>query len=278
MEFLPSSRIISDLHIGHPASLIKDPEQLIPLFRDIPRVIFNGDTVEMRLKWQRESGQRHLERLAAVCQAAGADPCFINGNHDPAASGISHLDLADGQILITHGDMLFHDIAPWSREAPFLRAAHEKALSDLHPDALLDFEQRLGATKKAALALEMHNLYLPRGRFARFAAVLRECWPPWRPLFIIKCWFDTPREAVKLARTFRPDARFVLLGHTHYSGCWRRDNLMIINTGSFMPVSGCYAVDLEERKLTVRRVERRGRTFHLGRLLASYELAPITWA
>ena len=38
-------RIISDLHLGHTASLAREIAQVEPLFRDVRTLIFNGDTV-----------------------------------------------------------------------------------------------------------------------------------------------------------------------------------------------------------------------------------------
>jgi hypothetical protein len=83
---------------------------------------------------------------------------------------------------------------------------------------------------------------------------LRECWPPWRPLQIFHSWAGTPARAEALARVFRPRARFILIGHTHFSGCWRRGPRMVINTGSFLPLSGRMAIDIQGESLTVRSI------------------------
>src|SRR5947209_2581653 len=106
MQFEQPIRIISDIHLGHPASLVAGAENLAPLLRGFPTVIFNGDTVESRFLKDRPKARQNLDVLEKVCAAQGARCILINGNHDPAISPASHVDLADGAVLVTHGDML----------------------------------------------------------------------------------------------------------------------------------------------------------------------------
>jgi predicted phosphodiesterase len=265
-------RIISDIHLGHPGSLVTDPDQLAPLFEDVPAVIFNGDTVEMRYRTQREQGWHDLERVAAVCRGTGARPFFINGNHDPIVSAVSHLDLLDGAVLITHGDFLFHDISPWSDEARAIGAAHTQMLGEMGPDVLVDFEQRLSAGKLAALSIELHEARLPQGPLARVVTFLQECWPPWRPLQIVKCWVETPGRALELMRVFRPRAKIILIGHTHLGGIWKLGGRVVINTGSFLPLARLRIVDLRNEDLEVRiAVRDAGGDFHAGKVIARFD-------
>ena len=257
-------RILSDLHFGHPASILERTEQLLPLLRGMKTVIFNGDTVELRYLRGRQQGQRNGELIREACAASGVRPIFIAGNHDPIISHVSHVDLAGGAVLVTHGDLLFHDISPWSSEAAVMGKAHTRELESLGGDKLHDFELRLKASKRAAQAIEMHRSRLPGDRFAVFRTVLRECWPPWRPLQIVHAWMLTPRLAENLARTFRPRASLILIGHTHFSGCWQRGPRTVINTGSFLPFGGRMAIDLEGRELSVRGIRFDGRVFQPG--------------
>jgi predicted phosphodiesterase len=253
-QFEEPVRILSDLHFGHPASIIERPEQLAPLFRGCRTVIFNGDTVELRYLRGRRIGLRNAKLIQAVCEAEGARAVFITGNHDPILSELGHVDLAGGAVLVTHGDLLFHDISPWSQDAGVIGEAHRRELADLGDDAFLDFEKRLKASKRAALAIELHRPRLRRDALSAIRTVLRECWPPWRPLQVFRCWALTPGRAVALARVFRPRARFILIGHTHFSGCWKRGPRRIINTGSFLPMSGRMAVDVDNGMVTVRSI------------------------
>lgn len=247
-------RILSDLHFGHPASIIEHPRQLALLFREVKTVVFNGDSVELRYLRGRRIGKRNSRLLREACEAEGARPIFVNGNHDPIISDIGHVDLVDGAVLVTHGDLMFHDISPWSHDAEIMGEAHTRELAGLSEDAFLDFEKRLKASKRAALSIELHRTRWRRDKLSAILTILRECWPPWRPLQIFHSWAVTPARAETLARVFRPHARFILIGHTHFSGCWSRGPRMIINTGSFLPLSGRMAVDVQGGTLTVRPI------------------------
>jgi predicted phosphodiesterase len=247
-------RIISDLHFGHPASIVHGPEALTPLFEGVKAVVFNGDTVELRYLRGRELGLRNAVLIRDACIAAGARPVFLNGNHDPVLSELCHADLAGGAILVTHGDMLFHNISPWSHQAGIMADAHTRELAAFDPDALNNFEKRLKASKRAALSIELRKSGLRRGSLAKLRTVLREGWPPWRPFQIFHAWAVTPERARLLLQAFRPNARFIIIGHTHFPGVWERDGRIVINTGGYFPLSKRLTVELRDGKVIVRNV------------------------
>jgi len=265
--------ILSDLHLGHRASLIRDAEQLAPVLREAKTVVLNGDTAELRHQIDRPVGRGLAANLARVCHSSGAKAIFINGNHDPVISQIDHLDLAEGQMLITHGDMLFLGIAPWSRQACAYRRVHRRALDQLGPDALLNFEKRLLATKRTTLKLQLLEEPTTQGRFPGVWLIARQLWPPFRPLMILHAWWNTPKLGAGLLRAFRPDTRFLLIGHTHFPGCWNRSGRVIINTGSFVLNFGACAALLSYKSLEIRRIDRYHKNFVLGKLLRKFEIS-----
>jgi predicted phosphodiesterase len=262
--------ILSDLHLGHRASRIEHPDQLSPLLHGSGSVIFNGDTAEMRTTEDRLVGRKLAAELARICHHAGRKAFFVNGNHDPTVSNTNHLDLERGAILVTHGDILFLDLAPWSRDAKHYRLKHRQILDGLGPDDYTDFEKRLLATKRTAIELQMIEEPLTRGRTPRFKLFVRHLWPPHRPLMIVKAWWESPGRAANLARVFRPQARFVIIGHTHYPGAWKVAPRVIINTGGFVPYFGTCAVLIESGRLDLRRVDYSRRQFVLGKRLVSF--------
>ncbi len=262
--------ILSDLHLGHRASLIKHPDQLDRILQGPGSVIFNGDTAEMRNPEDRQVGRKLAADLARVCHQAGRKAFFVNGNHDPTVSIINHLDLADGAVLVTHGDILFLGVAPWSRDAGHYLKKHRQILDGLGPDGYTDFEKRLLATKRTSIELQMLEEPLTRGRSPGFKLFIRNCWPPWRPLMIIKAWCEVPGRAAYLARVFRPQARFIIVGHTHFPGVWEVGPRVIINTGSFVPYFGVSAVTIASGRIEVRRIDIRHRHFVLGKLLRNF--------
>jgi UDP-2,3-diacylglucosamine pyrophosphatase LpxH len=264
--------ILSDLHLGHRASLIEDLDQLSPLLDGPASVVFNGDTAEMRNTEDRLVGRKLAADLARICHQAGMKAFFLNGNHDPTVSNTNHLDLESGAILVTHGDILFLDLAPWSRDAKHYRLKHRQILAGLGPDDFTDFEKRLLATKRTAIELQMIEEPLTRGRTPGFQLFIRQLWPPHRPVMIVKAWCEIPGRAANLARIFRPQARFIIIGHTHYPGAWKVDPRVVINTGSFVPYFGACAAIIESGRLEVRRIDRFKRKFVLGKSLASFAI------
>ena len=267
--------ILSDLHLGHRASLIRDPEQLAPVFREANTIILNGDTAELRHQIDRPVGRMLAATLARVCHSSGAKAIFINGNHDPVISHIDHLDLAEGQMLVTHGDMLFLGIAPWSRQAYAYRKIHLRALDQLGPDALLSFEKRLLATKRTSLKLQLLEEPTTRGRFPGLGLIVRQFWPPFRPFMILHAWWETPKLGAKLLQAFRPETRYLLIGHTHFPGCWNHGGRVIINTGSFVLNFGACAVLLKEKSFEIRKIKRYQKNFVLGKRLQEFGISRL---
>ncbi len=264
--------ILSDLHMGHRASRIKDPEQLAPLLSRIRSVVFNGDTAEMRHEEDRPIGRKLAADLAKMCHHLGTKPFFINGNHDPTISHINHFDLASDAILVTHGDVLFFGVTPWSREAAHYRRKHQEILDGLDQENLSDFEERLRATKQTALELQMVEAPLTKSRLPGLRLTLSQLWPPLRPFKILKAWQETPKRAVDLANIFRPKARFVIIGHTHFPGAWKKSERVVINTGSFIPYFPAHGALVERDRLEVRQIDLRQGKFCFGKEIGGFAL------
>ena len=255
---------------------MREVNQLAPLLAGAGRVIFNGDSVELRFIEEREKGTADFTQLRDLCAEAAVEATFITGNHDPTISELDHVELGSGSIFITHGDVLFHGSSPWSREAERLCRAHTQELEALGNPS--DLALRLRAAKRAERAIEHMG---PRHRFGGGPPTLRsflnEIWPPWRPLRILSCWAATPGLAHALAAEHRPQARLVIIGHTHFSGLWRRGSRVIINTGAFLPFSRPLAVDISEASdqtstVVVRKVDSAKGQFRLGREIARLEV------
>jgi len=268
--------IISDLHLGHRASQIRDPEELVPILKEARSVIFNGDTVEMRTGVDRPVGRHMAAVIARLCHHIGCRATFINGNHDPSISKIDHLDLMDGRILVTHGDILFLGVAPWSRQALAYRTIHLRALAELGPDALMSFEKRLLATKRTSIKLQLMERPVTEHSIApRVRILLQQFWPPHRPFMIIRAWLRTPTLAARLRDLFRPNARYVMVGHTHYPGVWRRGPVTVINTGSYVLHFGALAVILDRESVEIRKVKKQKDGFALGKRIARFQETPV---
>ena len=248
-------RIVSDLHVGSPGSRVRHVRQLAPLFAGTDQLVLNGDTLETRFLELDPQSRAHRADFAAMEAAHPGKLTVLTGNHDPNLTTRHHLDLEDGRVLVPHGDILFPELAPWGREAPFIRAEQARRLAALSDTDRRSLEVRLRICKETAFALRGLSSHCPgyaRGVW-RIAYVLFS--ELVRAPYILRTWRQTPAQAVALAEAFRPAARFVILGHVHRPGIWHRGGRTIINTGSSVPPLGGLVVDIENHRLLVRRLE-----------------------
>lgn len=264
----PRIRIFSDLHFGDPRSTLDDLDALAPLLRDADEIILNGDTVDTVAAHTRE-------KLPAV-RAFFARPdlpraTFITGNHDPEISALAELDLLDGRVWVTHGDILFDDIAPWSHQAPEIRRRLAELSRGLSPAKLARPETRYRLNRLACRdVLESPHAFKTHALAGAFR-LFHTLFPPRRLLAMLRAWRDTPRLAADLARAHRPRARVVVLGHTHRPGVWRCGGLTVVNTGSFArPLGGAFVEIAGERVRVVRIARRADGAFAAGRVLADF--------
>jgi predicted phosphodiesterase len=265
-------RILSDLHLGHKASLAREIAQVEPLYDGAHTVIFNGDTVEMRSPRSRLRAERVMHEVRAFCSRQKATTHFINGNHDPIISTTNHLEIADGSVLVTHGDVLFHEIAPWSEHADELGGIHDRLIKEMTPAERRSLEAILSTNKRVSQSIDIEDFNIPNGAWGQFSTFMRQTWPPKRFVKMVSSWKSTPVHAVNLVRLYRPEARCVIVGHTHYPGVWQRHGRTVINTGSYLPVLGRLAVDYADGFVTVRKVVLRRGKFHLGRMVARFRI------
>jgi predicted phosphodiesterase len=241
--------VLSDLHIGHPASFVTDPTELAPLFRDAGTVIFNGDTFETDLPPAGSSLQGALAALRATLVHEHCEPLFLAGNHDSTITTRRFLELADGALLMTHGDVLHPAIAPWAGESSLTRRRFEEAMAafdrrETMPDPLL---RRLAASRYAAACVGWHRR-MTRGPLTRRDA--RRFWSvyarrPVKALRVLHYWSSLPRLANSFLETCRPRVRCLIIGHSHRAGVWHRRGRTIISTGAFQIMSRPAAVLIE---------------------------------
>jgi UDP-2,3-diacylglucosamine pyrophosphatase LpxH len=268
-------RIISDLHLGYSGSLLTDATQLLPLIDGVGTLVFNGDTAELRNEPRYPRGRKEFIKLQELCARAGVDTVFLNGNHDPVISTVNHLDLAEGAVLVTHGDMLFTDLAPWCKEARKIGDAHRQLLNAMDDHLFEDFEARLRLVKDAIVSVGLPELRFQTGPLARIALFAQKAWPPSQPFIIVRCWREAARRAAAMARVFRPRARFILIGHFHLAGITPLDPRVVVNTGSFTPLLGRLVVDIAGGELSVKRINRIRGVFSAGEEIARFPISPL---
>ena len=262
------TRIISDVHLGHPGSLVKSAEQLLPLFAGVENVIMNGDSVEMRSEEEIALSSRRIQALQEL-GATARSMQFINGNHDPFISPLDFLDLPGG-VFVTHGDILFRGTVPWC----------SKTAASMIKDRTRIREKGLNVSNNRADTVSAHPSVLrgtedshPDSLCARNLRCLQEFWPPHRGLRIARFWLETPARAAQLLSEFRPTAKFAIMGHTHMQGIQRHRGGTIINTGSLKTWMGGRIVDIEGNWLIVRSIHRRRGIFAPGKIVQKFRIA-----
>lgn len=264
-------RILSDLHFGDSISRVRSLSSLRPLLGGADRLVFNGDSLETRAA--PGAGRPVARRREFLDFVRGEAPhaVLVTGNHDADISEVHSLDLLGGRMFVTHGEILFEGLAPWSPESPDLRVSYRRQLESLDSRERASLEARLVACKRASLQSHAPPESPPRGLWRHTA---RKFWPPGRILAMLRAWHELPERMTALVRRHRPEARFAIAGHTHYPGVWIRRDLVVVNTGSFCPPFGGYLVDVSPRRVEVRRIRRQGEEFHPGRIVARFALTP----
>lgn len=255
--------VLSDLHLGHPASFLTEPRALLPLLGGSKTVVFNGDTCELVNRRRRARGIDLLGRLAETCLERGARPVFLTGNHDPEISSAHYLDLLAGSVFVTHGDVLHPTLAPWAHYVGLLRTERRRLVREHGEPETLDDSCRLAKRMAQAPALLHETRRLGAG--ARLDLIGRFALQPWRIGRAVHYWANAVRYGRSLRDRFRPAAHCMLVGHSHRAGVWQRRGFTLVDTGSFLPFSRPLAVLVDERATVVRRVVRSAGVYRLGK-------------
>ena len=231
--------VLSDLHLG--LSPLQIP-QLEPLLDRADELWLNGDIAETRHPRYRDRGLRLWEELQRACSRRRVPVRRLTGNHDHDPSLATHLELADGRILITHGHAFLPCIAPWSVWAREAQRRHDACLASLPESERHGWD---AAMQAAAAASEAAWSDHSRERRLHAAAMLAR---PWAIAAVLRTWWRWPALAHGFVSRHRPDAKVVICGHSHRRGVHRRQGLTVMDTGSFNPPSRPAAVQVLGRQ------------------------------
>ncbi|MGH7955919.1 MAG: metallophosphoesterase family protein [Opitutaceae bacterium] len=270
----PLTRILSDLHFGDHASRVDRLAQLRPLLDGVTHLVLNGDTLDTRAGPFPAHTAECTAAVRAFFPGEVASATFLTGNHDGDFSPLHHLDLANGKIFVTHGDIFFDDIVPWSHDAALISRRIAEEYRAVPAELHQDLDHRLAVFRRVAVSIpQRHQSERNKLKFA-LHYIADTLWPPLRIVRIMRAWRLGPQRAAELAQQHRPAAKFVLCGHTHRPGIWRgAAGVTVINTGSFCPPLGGYAVDVTEEQMIVRQVDVRAGEFRPGDPVAAFPLA-----
>lgn len=259
--------ILSDLHLGHKASVLDDVAGLEPVLKGAGTLVLNGDTWQELAREFYDDAVRLWRDLQALCQRLEIDIISLPGNHDPGNRDRDFLALAEGKIIIMHGDAVFPEVAPWSRTA--MQKEHElRGLIHAHPQERV--EQRF------ALAREVSRLLAPKS-YPRKKNLLSRVWdaitPPGRAWLMLRSWATMVAETRRFATRYFPACEIMICGHFHRGGFWECDDLLVINTGSFMPPGGAYWCEWHHGHLRMGQMLHQSGQWHRGKVLGVWKVA-----
>lgn len=220
--------ILSDLHLGRPRLAALSAEALRPLWQGCSRLIINGDVAEVHHPTHWAIAARQVLRLHDLCEDDNVELTLLSGNHDPYLTDVRHLELANGSVFITHGDVLHPAIAPWSPRAGIMRDAHERAIEAIPPEERSHLDTRLKVSQFAS-----HVEWSDMAHEASKSSVPQMLMRPWSVPQVLWYWWRFPRLAARFLHDHAPKSRIGVFGHTHRAGIWTIDHRVIINTGSF---------------------------------------------
>lgn len=267
-------RVFSDLHYGDRATTLHDLRALLPLFEGADRIILNGDTLDTRPSRWPEFTRELRGNVDEFFGHKSPPATFLTGNHDPDISNQHTVELANRDVFVTHGDILYEELVPWSREARTLRERVANGLAELAPADREQLEHRFIVHRRAAASLAQRHQSEKNTLKYVIGFTTDTVWPPTRFLHILRAWREAPRRAADLLRKENSPARVFVMGHTHRLGATQGPNgLTVLNTGSLCPPCIAGVVDVSNDYATLRRIERRGREFVLGATLTKIALA-----
>jgi len=270
----PLIRIFSDLHYGDRASSLTSLDALAPLLDGPAQIVLNGDTLDTRASRDPAATATLRATVVDFFQHQNVPVTFIPGNHDPDISDRHYLEFADGRVFVTHGDVLFASLVPWSRDAALLRERVAAGLAALPPNARDQLAARLAACHRAAATISQRHQSERHGLKYALGFITDTVWPPRRILLVLRAWREAPGRAAALVRRYGLPAKFFVMGHTHRLGVARApDGLVVFNTGSFCPPGRVGCVDITADRISLHRIERRGSELRVGSTLADFALA-----
>lgn len=233
---------------------------LRPILTGVDHLVLAGDIWQQRKIGQGgDAAKKFFKDLLDMLGKLGVSYEVLRGNHDPeGGAGVTWL--ANRQILVTHGDAIYDDATPWSREIGKYREEVSAIIQRFESRSHL---AAACADRAKEIAQTLTGVPLPKipPPFNFFATAL---WPPSRTFEMMRVWQGMGREGLGFLEHSGEGAKVLVCGHFHRAGIWERKGKVMINTGAFMKGSRPWAVDLDERMLTARALRLSDGSFEIG--------------
>ncbi len=233
---------------------------LTPLLEGVDHLVLAGDIWQQcKLGAGRDLANEMFRELRELIDRRGIKLTLLRGNHDPdGGDGVAWL--ADRQVLVTHGDAVYDDATPWSREIGRYRKQVQAIIDQYAPQSHL---AAACVDRARDIANTIKPVPLPRlpPPFNFFATAF---WPLSRPFEMIRVWAGMGDQGLRFLRHSGEGAQVLVCGHFHNAGIWEERGFLFLNTGAFMKGARAWMVDLDDLKITARSIKRHDQSFHPG--------------
>ncbi|MEM9080808.1 MAG: metallophosphoesterase [Verrucomicrobiota bacterium] len=244
-------RIVSDWHMGHPASRVGSVERMFILLEGVGTLIMAGDGREELVVGWRQQADEMWDELLRACEERGIEVISLTGNHDPDVSEEGWLLCDEGRIFVTHGDLFYETASPWSCKLFAFREEVTAMVKEARKETLEDrwrLAVRIGRFLRPAKPLSANLL----------VQIYKAVWPPDRLLAIRHTWADFPRQACEFVDCYVPGVETVVCGHFHRMGDFRRGGKRVLNLGAMHKFSRAAVVDFDGESLEMKGVREFG--------------------
>jgi len=248
-------RVVSDLHLGHPSSIIASASELFPLLEDVDVLVLNGDTLQdLNPKWNRKS--LHIfSAFEAKAKELGVRLVRTAGNHDPISAVAQVVKIDQGKVLITHGDAFYPEGSPWARDLE-QNKPHLAPLLQRITYCGKDLQKRLEVARDMALALRSYGV-VPDSRMEEFRRLFQE---PKRILKILLGLYWMWEMGERFIAQYAPQTELLVFGHFHQNSVRLSQTSRQVCTGGFLYRLDASVVDVYQGEAHVKNL-----SFDLGR-------------
>ena len=251
--------VISDLHLGQKGMVLAATE-LQPLIEVANTLIINGDAAELHVPAFAHQARQELDRLEELCRESGTTLLRLAGNHDPTDTVERYVIDRTNGILLTHGDVVAEAVAPWSDAAHVMRHRHRAFLASLPEEQRSSIDAQFWACREASIA-EWDALGDSGPPSTLFSTIAR----PRKLYNVLRFWRQQIPLMDAFANAFTPEARLILIGHSHRPRIKRFRDRLFVNTGCFgfpgYPLAGIF----DEQGFRVERVRKVQGTWRLDK-------------
>ena len=244
--------VLSDLHLGLTARRTPTPAMLRPLWQGCDHLLLNGDTAELHVPSMSAPATDQLATMQQLCEEDGVGLSLIAGNHDPFISPLQRCTLVDGRVLVTHGQVIHRRDSKPPVEGQTFEVGDAGSLSGRHLFTRAMYDD----------AIERSRTYTPPEHELQAPQTLRDSIPwsaskPFLVLKILRYWRAYPGFTDAYRQRVQPDARVVIVGHSHRDGVWQFDDCAVLNTGSWTWPGRPHAVCIEGTTLRMHAIRVR---------------------